>query len=50
MHPAEKCSTDFDIATVKDGMLFFGERPKDNNMCSADKRPTKLMKYGLKRI
>ena len=50
MYPAAKCGTDFDIAAVKNGQLFFGERPKDNNMCSADKRPTKLMQYGLKRI
>ena len=50
MYPAEKCATDFDIATVKDGMLFFGQRPKDNNMCTAEKRPTKLIQYGFKRI
>lgn len=30
------------IFTFEDGLLYFGERPTDNNMCTADRRPTAL--------
>ena len=50
VYPSADCSTDYDIVTVKGDTLFFGERPKDNNMCSADKRPKKLVQYGFKKV
>jgi len=37
------CNQDHDLLALdKDGKLYFGERPADNDMCTADKRPTKL--------
>lgn len=37
------CPGDYDLLSLdKDGKLYFGERPADNNMCSPEKRPTKL--------
>lgn len=38
-----QCNEDHDLLSLdKDGKLYFGLRPPDNNMCSADKRPTQL--------
>jgi hypothetical protein len=38
-----ECPADHDLLSLdKDGKLYFGNRPQDNNMCSADKRPTSL--------
>lgn len=37
------CNQDHDLLSLDaEGKLYFGERPADNDMCSADKRPTKL--------
>jgi hypothetical protein len=37
------CPGDYDLLSLdKSGQLYFGERPADNDMCSAEKRPTKL--------
>jgi hypothetical protein len=37
------CSGDYDLLSLdKEGKLYFGNRPQDNDMCSADKRPTSL--------
>ncbi|MBI3219351.1 MAG: hypothetical protein HYZ44_07555 [Bacteroidetes bacterium] len=37
------CPGDYDLLSLdKEGKLYFGERPSDNNMCSPEKRPTKL--------
>lgn len=37
------CNQDNDLLALdKDGNLYFGERPADNDMCSPEKRPTKL--------
>jgi hypothetical protein len=37
------CNQDHDLLSLdSEGKLYFGERPADNDMCSADKRPTKL--------
>lgn len=37
------CPSDYDLLSLdKVGKLYFGERPADNDMCSAEKRPTKL--------
>jgi len=38
-----ECNEDHDLLKLdEDGNLYFGLRPADNNMCTADKRPTKL--------
>ncbi|MFN7115708.1 MAG: hypothetical protein ACK4TA_02860, partial [Saprospiraceae bacterium] len=37
------CHQDHDLLALDEsGKLYFGERPADNDMCTADKRPTKL--------
>lgn len=37
------CPGDYDLLSVdKEGNLYFGNRPQDNDMCSAEKRPTSL--------
>ena len=41
--PISECASDYDLLSLDDsGKLYFGERPQDNNMCTEDKRPTKL--------
>ncbi len=38
-----ECPGDHDLLSLdKEGKLYFGSRPQDNNMCSPDKRPTSL--------
>ena len=40
-YPIADCSADYDIVRMNDdGTLAFGARPADNNMCTADNRPT----------
>lgn len=37
------CPGDYDLLALdKSGKLYFGERPADNDMCTPEKRPTKL--------
>ncbi len=37
------CPGDYDLLSLdKEGKLYFGNRPQDNDMCSPDKRPTSL--------
>ncbi len=39
----KECNQDHDLLSLdKEGKLYFGLRPPDNNMCSAEKRPTQL--------
>lgn len=39
----EECPIDYDLLAMDEkGLLYFGVRPPDNDMCSADKRPTQL--------
>ncbi|MDP2341572.1 MAG: hypothetical protein Q8O67_11475 [Deltaproteobacteria bacterium] len=40
--PTATCRSDYDLVFVNGGTLQFGARPKDNNMCTPDKRPTAL--------
>jgi hypothetical protein len=41
--PVAACPIDYDLLSLdKNGLLYFGQRPADNDMCSADKRPTSL--------
>ena len=39
-YPIADCASDHDIVKLVDGVLHFGSRPQDNNMCTAEKRPT----------
>lgn len=41
-YPVADCPTDYDIVKLDGNTLQFGLRPADNNMCSAEKRPTAL--------
>jgi hypothetical protein len=37
------CPGDYDLVSIDyEGKLYFGERPVDNDMCSPEKRPTRL--------
>ena len=39
----KECPGDYDLLSLdKEGKLYFGNRPPDNDMCSANKRPTSL--------
>ncbi|MEM8762829.1 MAG: hypothetical protein AAGD88_03390 [Bacteroidota bacterium] len=38
-----QCAEDHDLMKLDDeGHLYFGQRPEDNDMCTADRRPTSL--------
>lgn len=42
--PVSICNEDHDLLSIDNsGHLFFGKRPSDNDMCTADKRPTQLI-------
>jgi hypothetical protein len=44
-----ECPGDNDLLSIdKDGKLYFGNRPSDNDMCSPEKRPTSLTPPVLK--
>lgn len=39
----KQCPGDYDLLSMdKEGKLYFGERPGDNDLCSPEKRPTRL--------
>ena len=41
--PVADCNEDHDLLSLDEqGLLYFGVRPADNNMCTADRRPTAL--------
>lgn len=41
--PVSECPIDYDLLSLdENGLLYFGQRPADNDMCSEDKRPTSL--------
>ena len=45
-----ECNEDHDLLMLDDaGLLYFGVRPPDNNMCSADRRPEALTP-GVKKL
>ncbi|MGI1661947.1 hypothetical protein ACRDNQ_06880 [Palleronia sp. KMU-117] len=41
--PVAVCGEDHDLIALSDEGLHFGQRPADNDMCTADKRPTALL-------
>jgi hypothetical protein len=47
--PTSVCTTDHDIVKVEGSQLFFGQRPANNDMCTADKRPTALAAHAVER-
>ncbi|MEB3237439.1 MAG: hypothetical protein VKO64_07425 [Candidatus Sericytochromatia bacterium] len=44
-YPVSMVSADYDLMKLDGDKLYFGDRPKDNNMGSPDKRPTSLASY-----
>lgn len=40
--PVSACSEDHDLLAISAAGLQFGVRPRDNDMCTADRRPTAL--------
>lgn len=46
--PVEVCSEDYDLFAMDDKGVYFGVRPADNDMCTADKRPTALLQPVVK--
>ena len=46
-YPRTACQADYDLVWRNDGELRFGKRPADNNMCTADRRPTTLAEVVL---
>lgn len=41
--PVAQCSEDHDLVALDGDRLWFGVRPRDNDMCTPDKRPTALL-------
>lgn len=41
--PVSVCPDDHDLLAVDPAGLYFGVRPRDNDMCSAERRPTALL-------
>lgn len=49
-YPSSSCTADYDVVTIDDaGVLHFGQRPVDNDMCTEAKRPTTTSPYGVHR-
>jgi hypothetical protein len=41
--PVAQCGEDHDLVALDGNRLWFGVRPRDNDMCTPDKRPTALL-------
>jgi hypothetical protein len=48
-YPGSACSADFDLVSTDGATLRFGDRPKDNNMCTEDRRPKALSQLTMKK-
>lgn len=46
--PVSACREDHDLLAISSRGLHFGVRPRDNNMCTADRRPTALLQPVVK--
>ena len=46
-YPKAQCEADYDLLSVEGKTLHFGNRPANNDMCTADKRPTQLSTVSL---
>lgn len=49
-YPSSKCSADYDLVSVEGTKLRFGDRPKDNDMCTEGKRPKALSGLAMNRV
>ena len=47
--PIAACGQDFDLVSVQGDALHFGNRPDDNDMCTAPRRPTALSPLAMQR-
>jgi hypothetical protein len=49
-YPSSRCTADYDVVSIDaGGLLHFGQRPADNDMCTEAKRPAALSPLGLRR-
>jgi hypothetical protein len=48
-YPIAKCAADYDVVKIEGDALHFGDRPKDNDMCTEAKRPRALSPLGSAR-
>ena len=48
-YPRASCAADYDLVWRDADTLRFGQRPADNNMCTAERRPTSLSPVVLHR-
>jgi len=48
-YPGATCNADYDLVQTDGKTLRFGERPKDNNMCTEDRRPAVLSGLAMKK-
>lgn len=46
-YPRASCAADFDLVRLDASALHFGDRPKDNDMCTPAKRPRALSPLGV---
>ncbi len=46
-YPKATCPADFDLVKLDAGALHFGDRPKDNDMCTPAKRPSAISSLAL---
>lgn len=46
--PVSECREDHDLLAISAHGLHFGVRPRDNNMCTPDRRPTALLQPVVK--
>jgi hypothetical protein len=50
-YPSSRCTADYDVVSIDAaGLLHFGQRPADNDMCTEDERPTMLSPLGVRRV
>ena len=48
--PIAACGQDYDLVSVEGDALRFGQRPADNDMCTAEKRPSALAPVSSQRV
>lgn len=49
-YPSSSCTADYDLVSIDaEGLLHFGARPADNDMCTESKRPTAISPMGVRR-
>ncbi len=48
--PIGACGADYDVVSLDGKALRFGDRPKDNDMCTEPKRPTALSALAVTRV